>query len=256
MVIAIANQKGGVGKTTSAINLGVFLAKLGKKVLLIDLDPQSNLTSGVSSSFKRDEIIKHKTIYDVLSAKAKISEIFLTTKYPNLFLVPAKIDLAGAEVELVNALSRETLLTQELQGFREQFEYILIDCPPSLGLLTINALTASDQVFIPVQCEYFALEGLGQLINTINLVKKRLNQKLEVGGVILTMFDARTNLSKDVTREVQKFFKDKVFKTIVPRNVRLSEAPSHGMDISEYDPASQGAWAYEELAKEVIAREK
>jgi chromosome partitioning protein len=253
MIISITNQKGGVGKTTSAINIGVFLARLGKKVLLVDLDPQSNLTSGVSASYKSEKPFS-KTVYDVLSSKAKISEVFIATKYPGLFLLPAKIDLAGAEVELVNAMSRENILAHELSEISSEFEYILIDCPPSLGLLTVNALTASDQVYIPVQCEYFALEGLGQLINTINLVKKRLNQKLDVGGVILTMYDARTNLSKDVTKEVQNFFKEKVFKTIVPRNVRLSEAPSHGMDIFEYDPNSQGAQSYEALAKEIIAR--
>ena len=255
MIIAIANQKGGVGKTTTAINLGVFLAKKGKKVLLLDLDPQSNLSSGLG--FNKDENnplkISH-TIYDVLSGNAEISNVFVSTNYENLFLVPGGIELAGAEVELATAMSRETLLKSALEKIKDNFDFVFIDCPPSLGILTINALVASDQTYIPVQCEYFALEGLGQLMNTVKLVKSRLNGKLEIGGVILTMYDIRTNLSKQVTQEIQKFFTNKVFDTIIPRNVRLSEAPSYGKAISDYDPASQGAVAYERLAQEVVQR--
>lgn len=258
MIVAIANQKGGVGKTTTAINLAVYLGKLGKRILLVDLDPQSNLTSGIGFISNEDSINPiyeglSKSIYDVLDGKANIKEVFVVTKYENVHLIPASIDLAGAEIELVNTMSRETILKNALEEVKSEYDYIFIDCPPSLGLLTVNALVASSQVLIPVQCEYFALEGLGQLINTIKLIKKRLNSTLEIGGVIMTMYDIRTNLSKQVANELTKFFGDKVFKTIVPRNVRLSEAPSHGKAIIEYDPRSQGALAYESLAKEIIA---
>ncbi len=195
-----------------------------------------------------------KSVYDILSNKANIREVFVLTKYENVHLIPASIDLAGAEIELVNAISRETILKNALDEIKKDYDYIFIDCPPSLGLLTVNALVASTKVFIPVQCEYFALEGLGQLINTINLIKKRLNSSLEIGGVIMTMYDTRTNLSKQVATELNKFFQDKLFKSIVPRNVRLSEAPSFGKAIIEYDPKSMGAMAYEDLAKEIVER--
>lgn len=253
MVISIANQKGGVGKTTTTINLGVYLASKGKSVLLIDLDPQSNLTSGLGILADADKETT-KTIYDILSGETPATEAVLESKFTNLSVIPAKIELAGAEIELVNTMSREMVLANALNEIKEKYDYILIDCPPSLGLLTINALAASDEAFIPVQAEYFALEGLGQLINTINIVKKRLNSRLEIGGVIMTMYDIRTNLSKDVNGEVVNFFGDKVFKTIIPRNVRLSEAPSHGKPILEYDSNSQGAIAYDNLAKEVLAK--
>ena len=255
MIFAVSNQKGGVGKTTTAINIGVYLAKLGKKVLLLDLDPQANLTSGIGFGKNRQEDnVVTKSIYDVMTGNVQISQIFITTNTKNLYLAPSSIDLAGAEVELVNQMSRETILKSALESSKKNFDYIIIDCPPSLGILTINAFVAANKILIPVQCEYFALEGLGQLLNTIKLVKARLNNTLEIGGVILTMFDSRTNLSKQVAAEVQDFFKNKVFKAIVPRNVRLSEAPSHGKPIADYDPNSNGAAAYEELAKEIAER--
>ncbi|MFQ5493102.1 MAG: ParA family protein [Candidatus Dojkabacteria bacterium] len=256
MIISIANQKGGVGKTTTAINLGVFLARQGKRVLVIDLDPQSNLTSGIGLKAidAEGKSSINGTIYDVLSGRTELSSIFVATNYENLFAVPSGIDLAGAEVELVSAMSRESILKKSIEQVRDNFDFIFIDCPPSLGILTLNALVASDSMFIPVQTEYFALEGLGQLLNTIKMVKSSLNTDLDIGGVILTMYDVRTNLSKQVTDEIKKFFEGKVFNAIIPRNVRLSEAPSHGKAIVDYDPHSQGAQAYEKLAGEVIAR--
>jgi chromosome partitioning protein len=256
MIFAVSNQKGGVGKTTTTINLGVYLAKQGQKVLLIDMDPQANLTSGLGfgKTLQDNKDLISKNIYQVMAGETDIANIFISTNTKNLYLAPAGIELAGAEVELVNQLSRETILKAAVQSVKANFDYILIDCPPSLGILTINALVAADKVLVPVQCEYFALEGLSQLLNTIKLVKTRLNNLLEIGSVILTMYDIRTNLSKQVANEVQKFFGENVFKTIVPRNVRLSEAPSHGKSISEYDPTSNGAIAYEDLAKEVIKK--
>lgn len=248
MILAFTNQKGGVGKTTSALNTGVYLANLSKKVLLVDTDPQANLTSGIG--YERSN--QGTGSYELLTQKAPISKSFFSTKIDNLYIVPSSIDLAGAEVELVSAMNRERILSNALNEIKNDFDYILIDCPPSLGLLTLNSLTAADGVIIPVQCEYFALEGLGQLMNTIKLVKKNLNPSLSIEGVLLTMFDSRTNLSKEIVDEVKEFFKEKVFKTVVPRNVRLSEAPSHGDPISVYDPKSPGAVAYEALAKEII----
>lgn len=253
MTIAITNQKGGVGKTTTTLNLGVYLAEAGKKVLLIDLDPQSNLTSGLG--LKENMAIEHKkSIYDVLLDKAAISEVFMPTNTNNLFLVPSDLSLAGVEIELVNQISREMKLKRAIEIVKDQYDFILIDCPPSLSILTINALAAADDVFIPVQCEYYALEGIGQLIDTIKLVKTGINPSLNISGIILTMFDVRTKLATSVVDEVKKYFPKEVFSSVIPRNVRLSEAPSHGLSISQYDPSSTGAKAYNSLAKEVINR--
>lgn len=247
-IIAITNQKGGVGKTTTSVNLSACLAYLGKKVLLIDIDPQGNATSGIG-------INKGETqhcVYDVLIDDESLENVIQQTKVENLDAVPATISLAGAEVELVSTISREVRLKHAIENVKEKYDYIIIDCPPSLGLLTINALTASDAVIIPVQCEFYALEGLSQLLSTVRLVQKHLNQELYIDGVVLTMLDARTNLGIQVIEEVKKYFQDKVFKSIIPRNVRLSEAPSHGEPIIIYDPKSRGAEIYLELAREVI----
>ncbi|MBD3363388.1 AAA family ATPase [Candidatus Dojkabacteria bacterium] len=254
MIISFANQKGGVGKTTTTINLGIYLAAAGKKVCLIDIDPQSNLTSGLGYGAHNSEEDNQKSIYDILVNKAKVEEVIFKTRFENIHLIPAHIELAGAEIELVNMVSRENSLKESLEAIKQNYDFILIDCPPSLGLLTINALTASDEIIIPVQTEYYALEGLGQLLNTVKLVKTKLNSNLKIGGVILTMYDARTNLSKQVSDEVEKVFGDKVFVSIIPRNVRLSESPSHGQPIKEYAPSSTGAKAYEKLAKEFIKK--
>ena len=246
-VIAIANQKGGVGKTTTAINLSTILAKKGKKTLLIDTDPQGNATSGLGINKKVEY-----SVYDVLVDEIEIKSTLQDTQIKNLKVCPSNINLAGAEVELVSMMSREQRLKEKLDTIKEEFDYILIDCPPSLGLITLNAFTAANSVLIPVQCEYYALEGLGQLINTINLVKKHLNPSICIEGAVLTMFDTRTNLSNQVVKEVKKYFEDKVYKTLIPRNVKLSEAPSYGMPITLYDPRSKGAKCYEKLAKEFI----
>jgi chromosome partitioning protein len=250
-VIAIANQKGGVAKTTTAVNLGASLAVLGKKVLLIDMDPQGNATSGLGIS----KIDIRQCIYDVLINNVPMNKVIKKTEINNLFIVPASIQLAGAEIELVSLISREMKLKKALEDFEEEFDYIFIDCPPSLGLLTLNALTAANSILIPIQCEYYALEGLSKLMNTIQLVQKHLNANLKIEGVVLTMFDARTNLSIQVVDEVKSYFKSKVFTSIIPRNVRLSEAPSHGQPIITYDPKSKGSEMYMELAKEVIGNE-
>lgn len=246
-IISVANQKGGVGKTTTTVNLSTILAKKGKKVLLIDTDPQGNATSGLGVS-KDVEL----SVYDILIGDTEFDETLQETAIKNLKVCPSNISLAGAEVQLVSMMSREQRLKTKLDKIKDQYDYILIDCPPSLGLVTLNAFTASDSVLIPVQCEYFALEGLGQLLNTVNLVKKHLNKNLEIEGALLTMYDARTNLSNQVVKEVKKYFEDKVYKTVIPRNVRLSEAPSYGMPITLYDPRSKGAKAYEKFAKELL----
>lgn len=259
-VFVIANQKGGVGKTTTTMNLSASLALMKKKVLMIDMDPQSNLSSGIGftqqfdkQSWDSNDIAPYKNIYDVLVHGESISSVFVSTSTPNLFLVPSHLSLAGAEIEMVNMLSRETLLKKAIQNIQENFDYVIIDCPPSLGLLTINALSSADYILIPIQCEYFALEGLGQLIETTKLIKG-INPKLTVGGVILTMYDSRTKLSENVVNDVQDFFKDTAFESIVPRNVRLSEAPSYGKTIFQYDSKSTGALAYKKLGKEFVKR--
>jgi len=249
-IIAITNQKGGVGKTTTAINLSACLAAAGKRVLLVDIDPQGNATSGVGRAGA-----DIPTVYDVLIGQAGAGEAILSTGFDALDLMPTAIELAGAEIELVGMENRETLLKAALDGLRDRYDYIMIDCPPSLSLLTVNALTAADGVLIPIQCEYYALEGLGQLINTIKLMRKKLNPGLDVAGILLTMFDSRTNLCAQVVQEVRDHFPNEVFETMIPRNVRLSEAPSYGLPIHRYDARCIGAKAYGELAREVIHRE-
>lgn len=250
-IIAVANQKGGVGKTTTAVNLGASLASLNQKILLVDIDPQGNTTSGIGISKADVEYC----IYDVLINDVNPMDVIVPTELNNLHLIPATIQLAGAEIELVPTISREIRLKRALQLVFEQYDYVIIDCPPSLGILTVNSLTAADSVLIPIQCEYYALEGLSQLLNTIRLVQKHLNKQLKIEGVLLTMFDARTNLGIQVVDEVKKYFQNKVYGTVIPRNVRLSEAPSHGKSIITYDPRSRGAECYMDLAKEVVGSE-
>jgi chromosome partitioning protein len=248
MVLSVANQKGGVGKTTTSVNLSACMAYMGKKVLLIDIDPQGNATSGVG--IDKGEV--DECIYNVLVEDVHPKDVIKPTDVEGLDVIPSTIQLAGAEIELVPTISREVRLARALEKIKDEYDYIIIDCPPSLGLLTINALTASDSVIIPVQCEYYALEGLSQLLNTVRLVQKHLNHDLMIEGVLLTMLDARTNLGLQVIDEVKKYFRDKVYQTIIPRNVRLSEAPSYGKPIIIYDPKSRGAEVYLELAKEVM----
>jgi len=251
--IAIFNQKGGVGKTTTNINLAACLAMKGKRVLILDIDPQGNTTSGIGVSKKTLE----NTIYNILVDEAfDPREAIINTSVENLDLIPASVDLAGAEVELVQIEGRERALKNGLDKIKEDYDYIFIDCPPSLGLLTINSLAAVDSVLIPIQCEFYALEGVSQLVSTIDLVKKSLNPELEVQGVILSMFDGRTNLSAQVVQEVKRYFGGKVYSTVIPRNVRLAEAPSFGLPITEYDPKSKGAEAYMDFAEEFLDLEE
>ena len=250
-IISIANQKGGVGKTTSAINLSAFLSNLGKKVLLIDLDIQGNATTGLG--INRNKL--KSCIYDVLIGEKEAKSCIHKTELNNLFVLPSTINLAGAEVELINTKGRELRLQQELSVIQNDFDYIFIDCPPSLGVITINALCASDGVIIPLQCEYYALEGLTSFLNTFSLVQRKFNQKLKIRGILLTMYDSHTSLSQQVSAEVINYFKNQVFTTIIPRNVRLSESPSYGKPILLYDPTSKGAEAYKKLAVEFLENE-
>lgn len=246
-IISIANQKGGVGKTTTAINMSTILAKRGKKVLFIDADPQGNGTSGLGVN-KEQKF----SIYDVLIEDIEVENTLQKTKVKNLDLCPSNMNLAGAEVQLVSMEDREYRLKTKLNNIRDKYDFIIIDCPPSLGLITLNAFTASNSVLIPVQCEYYALEGLGQLLNTVELVRKHMNKDFKVEGALLTMYDARTNLSNQVVKEVKRYFEDKVYKNVIPRNVKLSEAPSYGMPITLYDPRSKGAKSYEKFTREFL----
>jgi len=249
-VFGVVNQKGGVGKSTTAVNLSAALGEAGQKVLLIDLDPQGNATSGFGLNKNERELC----IYNALLGDTDIAEIIEPVEVEHVFVVPATIQLAGAEIELVSAMSRENRLKSIIGGIRDDFDYILVDCPPSLGLLTINALTAAEGLIIPIQCEYYALEGLSKLLDSVRLVKTHLNPSLEVFGVVMTMYDSRTRLASQVVQEVRDFFEDKVFKTLIPRTVRLSEAPSFGQPVITYDPSGKGAESYRSLAKEVMDR--
>ena len=251
-VIAITNQKGGVGKTTTAINLSAAMAVKGKKVLLIDTDPQGNATSGLGI----DKSKENKNVYSVMIEGESIKECIQETKIKKLHVLPSSIELAGAEIELVNVIAREFVLKTAIDEIKDFYDYIIIDCPPSLGLITLNSLSAANSVLIPIQCEFYALEGLGQLINTINLIKKKINTELEVEGIVLTMYESRRKLSKEVVDEVRHHFKDKVYSTVIPRNVRLSEAPSHGLPIVVYDKNSVGTKSYNDLAKLVLKANK
>lgn len=249
-VVAVINQKGGVGKSTTVINLSACLGEGKKKVLVIDFDPQGNSTSGYGVE---KEELEHD-IYDVILHDQPIEETILPTCEPNVFIVPATIQLATAEIELVSAMARESILKEAISRVKDDFDYVFIDCPPSLGLLTINALVAADSLLIPIQCEYYALEGVAKLLESMQMVKKRMNPSLEIFGVVMTMYDSRTTLSKQVVDEVQSYFGKKMFKTIIPRNVKLSEAPSHGLPVVMYARVSKGALAYSKLAKEVVLR--
>ncbi len=247
-VIAVINQKGGVGKSTTVINLSACLGELKKKVLVIDFDPQGNSTSGYG--IEKEDL--EYDIYDVILQDQPIEDIILQTCEPNVFIVPATIQLAGAEIELVTTMARESVLKEVLDNVKDEFDYVFIDCPPSLGLLTINALVAANSLLIPIQCEYYALEGVTKLLESMRMVQKRMNPELEIFGVVMTMYDSRTTLSKQVVEEVKRYFGDSMFETVIPRNVKLSEAPSHGLPVSLYARLSKGAMAYAKLAKEVV----
>ncbi|MCI6164578.1 MAG: AAA family ATPase [Lachnospira sp.] len=250
-IIAIANQKGGVGKTTTAINLSACLAEQGQKVLVVDIDPQGNTTSG----FGVDKNEVENTVYEVILKECDITDAIIEDVIDNLDLLPSNVNLAGAEIDLIDVDSREYILKESIGSVRDKYDYVILDCPPSLSMLTVNAMTAANTVLVPIQCEYYALEGLTQLIHTINLVKKKLNPSLELEGVVFTMFDSRTNLSLQVVENVKDNLKQNIYKTIIPRNIRLAEAPSHGLPINLYDPKSSGAESYKLLAQEVMERE-
>lgn len=251
-IIAVANQKGGVGKTTTAINLSACLAEKGKKVLTIDIDPQGNTSSGLGVDKNNIE----NTVYELIIGECTIEESLQSSVLDNLSVIPSNVNLSGAEIELIGIEEKEYILKKQIDTIREDYDFIIIDCPPSLNTLTVNAMTTADTVLVPIQCEYYALEGLSQLIHTINLVKERLNPNLEIEGVVFTMYDARTNLSLQVVENVKQNLKQNIYKSIIPRNVRLAEAPSHGLPINLYDPKSAGADGYRDLADEVIGREE
>ena len=247
-IIAVANQKGGVGKTTTAINLSAALAEKGKKVLVVDIDPQGNTTSGFG--IEKNEL--ENTVYELMLGECSVKDCMIEDVIPNLSIIPSNVNLAAAEIELIEADKKEYILKNELDWVKDKFDFVIIDCPPSLSMLTVNSMTASDSVLVPIQCEYYAMEGLSQLIHTINLVKKKLNPYLEMEGVVFTMYDSRTNLSQEVVESVKEALEERVFETNIPRNVRLAEAPSYGMPICKYDANSAGAQAYASLADEII----